>query len=328
MNKYKKIIIWGYPLYSHTHSYVHEGYFRAFKYLGYETYWFHDERYPNDFDFSNCLFIGEGFADKNIPLNKTSCYFIMYCPSPKKYIESEVGRYIDVRMAAVDFKDHIHQYSLNETNAIKVGPACYFEPAKNLNIRIHNDYHNYEIKDFDKYYISWATNLLPEEFDENSVYYPRENNIYFCGNISNGGVYENYSQFHAFIEECKINNINFIHNDSWANPLTTQEIINRTQKSFMMIDIRGPEHLKNRLLTCRISKNISYGQLGLTNSKGIYEKLEGHCILEESTKDLFYKGLEQKENFELIKKQMRYIKSNHTYINRVKSILNIAENNI
>jgi hypothetical protein len=44
--KYSKVIIWGHPLYSHTHSYVHEAYYRAFKSMGYDVHWFHDEDYP------------------------------------------------------------------------------------------------------------------------------------------------------------------------------------------------------------------------------------------------------------------------------------------
>ena len=82
---YSKVIVWGYPLHSHTHSYVHDAYVKTFKYLGYETYWFHDDDYPDpkDFDYTNSFFIGEGFADKNLPINDSSAYFIMYCPSPK-----------------------------------------------------------------------------------------------------------------------------------------------------------------------------------------------------------------------------------------------------
>jgi hypothetical protein len=53
--KYSKVIIWGHPLYSHTHSYVHEAYYRAFESMGYDVYWFHDEDYPEDFNYENCL---------------------------------------------------------------------------------------------------------------------------------------------------------------------------------------------------------------------------------------------------------------------------------
>jgi hypothetical protein len=319
--KYSKVIIWGHPLYSHTHSYVHDAYYKAFKHLGYDVYWFHDGDYPEDFDYSNSLFIGEGFADKNIPINDTSCYFIMYCPSPIKYQNAE--RYVDIRMSAVNFKDHIQEYSLDKTKAIKLGPACYFDPKQSRKVRVNNDYVDYEMDDYDKVYISWATNLLPDEFNENDIRLERENVIYYSGTISGHGVCENYSNFIPFIKACQENNIGFVHNDPWANPLSTEEVITRAKKSLLGIDIRGPQHLKQGLLTCRLFKNISYGHLGLTNSKALYEELDGNCIYNQDTEQLFYDGISNKENYDLILKGMQYVKENHTYINRIHSLLSI-----
>ena len=63
-----KVVIWGFPLHSHTHSYIHYGWYKGFKHLGYDTYWFDDTNYPSDFDYSNCLFLTEGYADNNIPI--------------------------------------------------------------------------------------------------------------------------------------------------------------------------------------------------------------------------------------------------------------------
>ncbi len=318
--EYSKIIIWGYPLGSHTQSYVHEGYYRAFKYAGYDTYWFDDNNFPNNFDYNNSLFIGEGFADKNIPINKTSCYLIMHCPSPIKY--QEAGRYIDVRMAGQNFKDHVHEYSLDKQKAIKVGPAMYFEPKTQNKILIQNEYVNYEIDDFDKLYISWATNKLPIEFNYEDIYAQRENIINFCGSISQSGNNENYSTLLPFILECQKNGIRFIHNCPWSNPLSNEEIIKRAHQSLITVDIRGPKHLKEGIVTCRIFKNISYGHLGLTNSKTIYEELEGHCLYSSDTAELFHIGMFNKNNFDFIKKSMKYVKENHTYINRINSIIN------
>jgi hypothetical protein len=320
--KYSKVVIWGHPLYSHTHSYVHDAYYKAFKHMGYEVYWFYDEDYPEDFDFTNTLFIGEGFADKKIPINDTSCYLIMYCPSPIKY--QEAGRYIDVRMAAVNFKDHIQEYSLDKTTANKLGPTCYFEPKANQKVKVKNDYVDYEMDDYDKLYISWATNKLPEEFDEEDIYIPREPNVYYCGTISSSGICENYSNFKPFIDECLKADYGFIHNDPWANPLSNEEVIRRTQESLLGIDIRGPQHLKQKLLTCRVFKNISYGHLGLTNSEEVYNELEGNCVFCEDTAQLFHEGIKNRENEKLILNGMRYVKENHTYINRIKSILSVV----
>lgn len=320
--KYSKVIIWGYPLYSHTHSYVHQAYYRAFKHLGYDVYWFHDDEYPKDFDYRNCLFIGEGFSDKNIPINDTSCYFIMYCPSPIKY--KNAGRYIDVRMSAVNFKDHIQEYSLNKQTAVKLGPACFFEPKTSNIVKVKNDYVDYEMDDYDKIYISWATNLLPDEFEDEDIYLDRENVIYYSGSISSYGICENYSNWIPFLKSCRENNIEFIHNDPWSNPLSMGDVIVRTQKSILGIDIRGPQHLRQQLLTCRVFKNMSYGHLGLTNSHSVYEELEGNCVYNQDTEQLFYDGMENRKNYKLIKSGMQFVKENHTYINRINSILSLV----
>ena len=58
MTKIKKIIIWGHPLHSHTHSYIHNAFYIAFKYLGYNNYWFHDNSDIEGFDFTIKAFPG------------------------------------------------------------------------------------------------------------------------------------------------------------------------------------------------------------------------------------------------------------------------------
>ena len=319
--KYSKVVIWGHPLYSHTHSYVHEAYYRAFKHLGYDVYWFHDDNYPLDFDFANCLFIGEGFADKKIPINSTSCYLIMYCPSPVKY--QGAGRYVDVRMTAVNFKDHIQEYSLDKNTASKIGPACYFVPKTSEKIKVKNDYVDYEINDFDKVYISWATNLLPHEINYDDMYIPREPNIYFCGTLSSSGEGENLSNWIPFIQEVKKSGYGFISNDPWQNPLSNDEVMRRMRESLLGVDIRSNLHIKQGLLTCRVFKNISYGHLGVTNSEEICNELEGNCVYNLDTSQLFYDAMSQRENASMIMNGMKLVKENHTYINRITSLLSI-----
>lgn len=321
--KYNKVIVWGHPLYSHTHSYVHEGYYRALKHMGFEVYWFHDENYPIDFDYENCLFITEGFADKNIPINATSCYFVMYCPSPKKY--ELAGRYIEIRMGALDFKDHINEYSLDKNKATKIGPTCYFEPKSKNKIKIKNNYVDYEIDDYDKIYIGWATNLLPEEINFEDAYLQRENKIHFCGSISRTGEWENYSNFLPFVKACYDNNIEFIHNDPWGNPLSSLEVISRTKTSLLGVDIRSSKYNKHQLLICRVFKNISYGHLGLTNSQIFHEELDGNCIVNPNTEQLFYDGIKNINNHKMIHSAMKLVKENHTFVNRLQSYFSILD---
>lgn len=75
----KKVVLWGHKLHSHTHSYIHWGFERAFKYLGYETYWFDGGDNVSNFDFSGSLFITEGQVDQAIPLRDDCLYILHNC---------------------------------------------------------------------------------------------------------------------------------------------------------------------------------------------------------------------------------------------------------
>tara|TARA_R100000008_G_C3578875_1_gene167079 strand:- start:1160 stop:2125 length:966 start_codon:yes stop_codon:yes gene_type:complete len=319
-----KVVIWGYATNAHTHFYTHEAFYKAFKHLEYDTYWFDDDNYPEDFDWDDCLFWTEGFADKNIPLNKTSTYFVHVAPDPAKYINANVKRFVDVRYNHLWHKDHVYQYTLDKSKVEKVGHCCYFQPKKNRRVQVLNDHHQYWIEDYDKFYVTWATNSLPEEFDFEDIHYPREENkIYFSGNLSTGGRCENYSTFAPFIQECQKNNIEFIHNDPFANPLTEEEVIERTKKSVLGVDIRGPEHLRNGYVPCRLFKNIGWGHLGTTNSEEVYKEVEGHCLFQADPAQLFYDAMEKRTDYEFIKNAMLYVQENHTFVNRVKTIMSL-----
>ena len=110
-----KIVIWGYPLNSHTHSYIHSSFYKAFKHLEHDVYWFHDDEYPEDFDFDDCVFLTEGFADKNIPLRETSTYYVHVCVNPKKYL-GKVKKLIDVRYLQESMDNDNYDFVLDRDN--------------------------------------------------------------------------------------------------------------------------------------------------------------------------------------------------------------------
>jgi len=190
-------------------------------------------------------------------------------------------------------------------------------------VRVKNDYHDYEIEDYDKFYIAWATSTLPDEFDFEDINYPRENKIFFTGNLSPGGVCENYSTFKPFLEECIKNNIEFYHNNPWQNPLSQAEVIELTKRSILGVDIRGPEHLRNGYIPCRMFKNMSWGHLGTTNSEEVYKEAEGHCLFQPDPAQLFYDAMEKRTDYDFIRKGMLYVQENHTFVNRVKTIMSL-----
>jgi hypothetical protein len=318
-----RIIIWGYPLYSHTHSYIHAAFFKAFKFLGYETYWFDDLNFPVDFNFENCIFWTEGFADKNIPLRKSSIYYVHVAPNPMKYIEAGVKEFIDVRYNHLVHKDHVYEYSLNKSEIQKIGDCVYFQEKTSGFEQLINDYVNYEVPSYRKVYITWAANFLPHEFNYEDMYLPRQNKIYFSGTLSKKGRNENYSTMKGFIKAAKKSKIKFISNDPFANPLSEEEVVRRTQMSILGVDVRGPEHVRNGYVPCRVFKSISWGHLGMTNSPEVFRELEGNVIFNIDSAALFTDAMEKRTDHQFILNAMQYVQANHTYINRIRAILSI-----
>lgn len=52
----KQVVIWGHKLHSHTHSYIHNGFFLAFKHMGYNTLWLDNNDDITLIDFSKTFF--------------------------------------------------------------------------------------------------------------------------------------------------------------------------------------------------------------------------------------------------------------------------------
>src|SRR5690242_2068942 len=73
----KQVVIWGHKLHSHTHSYIHEGFYRGFLHLGYKTVWLDDTDDLSGIDFTQTLFITEGQVEKNLPV-RNDCFYILH----------------------------------------------------------------------------------------------------------------------------------------------------------------------------------------------------------------------------------------------------------
>jgi hypothetical protein len=75
-----KVVIWGVKLHSHTHSYIHWAFDRAFRNLGYTVYWLDNSDDIRALDLSHALFLTVGLADQNIPLREDGWYILhQYC---------------------------------------------------------------------------------------------------------------------------------------------------------------------------------------------------------------------------------------------------------
>ena len=279
------IIIWGHKLYSHTSSYVHAGFYKAFKYMGYDTFWFDDNDDVSSFDFSNCLFITEGQVDKKIPKIKGSLYLLHNCD--------------------------INQYN----NMVHLALAMYINPNKE----------DKKLFGYDDYAVTmcWATDLLPIEIDENKNYNDKSlDNIYWVGSKA-GGIFGNIDDLNPFIEKAKTKGKNFIHSCPWTSPISFEQNLKLIRESFLAPTIVGTWQKNNGYVPCRIFKNISYGKIPLTNSPEIKRIFGDMVIFNDDTAQLFLDGEEKLNtinNYDMVE-VIKYVKNNHTYVNRATLIL-------
>jgi hypothetical protein len=143
MQQIKQVVIWGHKIHSHTHSYIHNGFFIAFKSLGYKTFWFDDTDNVVDFDFKNTLFITEHQVNKKIPLYNDCLYLTHYI---------DEGDYVTVPkeniiMLKVSLRDFVEKDDKN----------CIY---KQLNYGNKHEYYS-KNNGYNCLYMYWATDLLP-----------------------------------------------------------------------------------------------------------------------------------------------------------------------
>ncbi len=316
VKKFDKIVIWGYPHYSCSHSFIHSAFYRAFKYLGYDVYWFDDKPQEN-FDFKNTLFISEGNASNNIPLDKSSYYFIHVLKDPNKYI-GNVKQLIDLRYLVSHINDGIYNYTTNFSNLQNLSTGYYIEK-------------NYE--EYAKCYIAWATNLLPDEINYDWVNIERDKKYYYIGNWNDqkntsGSIHNNVDSILKFAQILKQkNNIEF-ERLSPVSFVDEIEHIKLTQKSFVCPDFRGPKQHEWKYVPCRVFKSISYGHLGAGNSDSLLVMdnfLDGNYIHSNNIEELHEKIMSKKDDKKFILNQMKLVKEKNTYLERVKGILKTVE---
>ena len=113
---FRQVIIWGFPLHSHTHSYIHGAWVKTFQHIGIPVHWFHDGSFPELFDYTNTCFITEGWADDNIPIESSSTYFVHIAKDPSKYLDKG-ARLIEIRYHVIEINDSNYYY-VRPTNAM------------------------------------------------------------------------------------------------------------------------------------------------------------------------------------------------------------------
>lgn len=304
-----KVIIWGHKLFSHSHGYGHYGFYKAFKALGYETYWIdNNDNLPDA--ISDAIFLTEGGVDQKIPLFKDAKYILHHCNLEKyknvgcKYIN--LCNYVEPceRGISMNYGPNAMVKTINQGTVIKIKDFCFYD---NENLAI---------------YQPWATDLLPNEIDENNpiMFNPNLKDIYYIGQVHPDTNLNMMQKFQSTANSCG-KQVKFV------NSVSFEDNLRLVKDSYISFDLRGKWHQECGYIPCRIWKSLSYGKFIGVNSLHIYKMLGDFVAYENDPSILYFKTENQYAYLtkEKIRQSMLYIKENHTYINRVENLLKILE---
>lgn len=241
------------------------------------------------------FFFSEGQVDGNIPL-RDDCIYCIHNPQNQKYKTLSFNNY---------FTFQVYNRTIHEVpNLIKVEPCIYYDLSGRC------------------VYMPWATDLLPEEINANKakLAHSQMNNYCIWVGTIGGGRFGNINELSSFFQACNENDIQLLHKQR----LSVKDNIELTMNSYFAPAIVGTWQLEVDYIPCRIFKNISYGKMGITNSKIVYDLFEHKIVYNPDTYQLFYDAKKRLETITLeeLYEQMDFVKTKHTYINRIQTLLN------
>jgi hypothetical protein len=328
----KRVVIWKHLFKlnnSGTHSFIHQAYYKAFKYLGFETYWIDNIEQLDIDDLEGTLFFVEGKSDE-IQL-RDDCYYILHHVDNKEFVNKGC-KFINLCNFLSSPLSNKESYNYPLDNSQQHGKKPLY-PVDKVKDYVYYDIPNKAI------YQPWATDLLPQEFAEDPIEFNNEiNELNFVGSIWS----ENINQTLPMIQSLKDNNIklniygwlqfNEIGNLSNVQHkvgcgTTENDARKLVESSLFYPDIRGEHHINLGYIPCRLFKNISYGCIPITNSKFAYEFFDKNILYSPDSKYFLSisKNYLSNRNLENDRRIMKIVKENHTYLNRVNDILDFIK---
>jgi hypothetical protein len=271
--------------------------------MGYESYWLNNKTDISNFDFSNTLFLTSGTDEcTGIPIRKDSLYILHNCSHEQFKPVTDQAVYMQVL-----------------TNPVYALP----------NLERINDYTFIRGREI---YQPWATDLLPEEICLEWATLSRKNIVNYVGSVLDSGWNDIRRHIVGFSEGCQKDGIEmhayggYTPNTSigflkrHANFISDERHIELIKESKYAPQFCSDPQIEMGYIPCRIFKNISYGQSGITNSSAVNRIFNNELIYADNGYSLYEKaktGMSVNKTIEL----MKLVKEEHTYINRIKNIL-------
>lgn len=287
---FKRVIIWGHPLHSHTQSYVHAGYARGFKHLGYDVKWLSGgPASAVGLDLDGALVLTEGQVDQHLPAHAGATYVLHNC-NAAKYLAT-TDRVLGLQVWTRDAMGHAGE---------DFAPAVKHCPGDGLGTIFQ----------------PWAAYLLPHEISDDVVYRWRDPISVWVGTIG-GGEFGNEGELVGWRSACARAQMPFLH----VEGISFDEERDLTRRALLAPAITGRWQREVRLLPCRAWKVASHGHVVATNSEAVRDIFEGLAVYAEDTFTLFDLVMGTTEDRERMRATAAFVREKHTYLNRCRAIL-------
>jgi hypothetical protein len=299
LRKNKKFVLWSFKLHQHTLSYDMMGYLNGFRFLGYDVYHFNDRDDVSSFDFSDCIILTDGQSDKNLPIIKGPQYILWNCDGEKYKNTNHIGLQIPT---------------------LQGGLWDNFYPMTTFDLDPYSKWNN----EHNTLYQQFATDVFPDEIEKELGI----NNNKISGYVGTrwGGFHGNDPEFELHLSECQKYGWR-LSNQASRNPDFSEMVEeNRTliYNAEIAPTISGKWQCDVGVVPCRIFKTISYGKLGITNNKAVYELMEGNVLYGESGELIErYLSTDIPTQKEMFRKASMLVAEKHTFLNRINTILKI-----
>lgn len=301
-----RFVVWGYKSRYTTHSHIHAAFERALDYLGREVHWM-DADPPND---PNIFFLTNHDVAGQLPL-RDDCFYLVhglndYAPLRERFAEVPHCSWNVYHAAS-------HSHAPGGAGPIPgaldpatqwLAPDTPFWPAeRRLDFR-------------------WATDLVPPEIEalKPERILGRDSRVV---NWVGTRWFVNEHELSEFSRACRNGGVEFRHLGAQrGGAVSIEENIRLVRESCMAPAISGSHHITEGYMPCRLPKNISYGQPGITNSPRMQDLFEGLLIFDPDPYRLFATARERLASYTVkeLHHLMDLVATRHTYVQRLDAI--------
>jgi hypothetical protein len=292
---FKRLIVWGLKTQAHTHRFIHQAFYENARKVGYEVAWLDNKKRNNEVISRGDLIIAANVAGDKLEMRPGAyyCFHNFQLNLPHVFDQLDERYYINLQVFTDKTKQHCE----------KLGPVTYLNRSTRTLVQ------------------PWGTDLLGGQFFQPSR--PALKTMSFwIGSVWNNALNQgNVSEFRELDAALRRRGIKLLKArvpNLFAIPFIRNSVIAPS--------VAGRWQVENNYLPCRMFKNISYGQLGVTNVKGFEEIFSDAFVHSSNIEELVDKALSLSDarRAEMISVQQEFV-SEHTYERKLMNILRAFE---